>query len=277
MKYTKLNNGKTMPMIGFGTWQLVDRDELIKALEHAYNAGYRHIDTAAKYENHTIIRDFIKTKPRQELFITSKLWNDDHNNPEEALDKALEELGCGYLDLYLIHFPVNSHGDFDLKKLWKKMESFVDKEKVKSIGVANFGKKNLTKILSFCKIKPVVNQFELHPYLPQNELVEFCKDNDIQVISYSTLGSTQEDKPLVREDPIILEIAKKYKTTTSQVLLSYAIKRGCCVIPRSRSESHIKENSEVLNLSDEDMGKINKISTRVRYVDVPEFGEERFD
>lgn len=277
MACKKLNNGKELPVIGFGTWQLTDEEKLLNVLEAAYSIGYRHFDTAPIYENQTKIAKFIAEKDRKDLFITSKLWNTEHNDPSAALNKTLKELDISYLDMYLIHFPVNLNGEFNLEKLWRHMESFVKEGKVKSIGVANFGMKNLKKLLSFCEIKPVVDQIELHPYLPQKEIKEFCDKNDIVVISYSSLGSTKADLPLVREDPVIKKIAEKHNTTPSKVLLSYPITLGCCVIPRSSSKEHVKDNFECFNLDKEDIEMIDGIKTRCRYVNVEEFGPHRFD
>ncbi|CAG2100815.1 unnamed protein product [Medioppia subpectinata] len=181
----KLNNSLEMPVIGLGTWQLTDKKVLTKAINTAIDSNYRHIDTAAIYNNEDTIGEILEdlfennVVKREELFITSKLWNSDHEDVRNACETSLKKLKLDYLDLYLIHWPVSSIGEFNLKDVWTAMESLVIERKVKSIGVANFGIKNLTHLLSFCTIKPVVNQIEFHPYLPQREIRSFCSKHDI--------------------------------------------------------------------------------------------------
>lgn len=245
---------------------LNDRDTLLKALEWAYAAGYRHIDTASIYHNESIIGEFLRGKSRDELFITSKLWNDDHDNVESAIDSTLERLGIDCLDLYLVHWPVNSKGELNLRRLWEQMELCVTQKKTKSIGVSNFSVGHLSELLSFCRIQPAVNQIELHPYLPQTELRRFCIDHGIQIVCYSPLGSYSTGKDPVREDPVILGLAKKHSASASQVILSFLVGEGYCVLPRSSKEDHIRENCSLIELDEGDKEKIRGIKKRVRYV-----------
>lgn len=275
--YFNLNDGNRMPAIGMGTWQLTDREVLLKALEDAYEIGYRHIDTAAFYGNEQIIGEFLKKYKREEFFITTKLWNTDHDNVLAAANKSLENLGISHFDLYVVHWPVNLNGKFDVKKLWTQMESLVELKKAKSIGVSNFGIKNLTALLSICKIKPAVNQIELHPYLPQDEIRAFCKKKDILVISYSSLGSSSGGNKILRDDPTLNEIASARNITVAQLILSYLISEGIAVIPRSKSKDHLKSNLDLVDITNQEREKIKSIKIRERYVDPKEFGEHRFD
>jgi len=267
---------KPIPKIGMGTWQLTDKKELLNSLESAYQIGYRHIDTAAIYGNEEIIGEFIRTKNREDLFITTKLWCTEHENVEAACNKSLGKLGIEQVDLYLVHWPVNFNGEFKLRAVWEQMEGLVNHGKARYIGVSNFGVKNLKKLLEFCTIRPAVNQIELHPYMPQKEVREFCRENGIQVTSYSCLGSSGENGGL-REDPVVKELAKKYNTTACRVLIGYAAGVGCIVIPRSRSAVHLKENYNVLELTGKEIDKLDSLEKRKKCIDCKEFGESRFD
>ncbi len=277
VKSVKLNSGYEMPMMGFGTWLMDNQEELAKALEYTYDAGYRHIDTAMAYNNETIVGDFLKTKNRSEIFITTKLWNTDHHRVKEACEESLKKLGLDFIDLYLIHWPVAQGSQFDAEKVWQQMEELVAANKVRSIGVSNFGVKNLTKVLQTCKIKPAVNQIELHVHWPQSELRQFCSKHGIVVGSYSSLSSSLIDPTkTVRNDPDVMKLAKSKGVPPSVILLSFCVTLGCPVIPRSRSKHHIEENFNLIDLSDADMDLLHNIKTRVRYVDPP-FGPGRFD
>ncbi|KAG0433804.1 Aldose reductase [Dictyocoela muelleri] len=291
-KFVTLSNGNKMPSVGLGTWQITG-DSARKTIETALKLGYRHIDTSHVYENEKEIGEAISSSGvnRNELFIVSKLENSYHDNPEEGLNKTLSDLKIDYLDLYLIHWPVTFANDngktlyenekpilkpFEPEKVWKKMELLVDSGKVKSIGVCNFGKTNLKRVLNCCRIKPVVEQIEFHPYFQQREIVDFCHNNDIQVVAYSPLGSYKEDGPVLKNDNLISEIAKNMNCTTSQVILSWIRSQNICVVPRSKSEMHLKENMEYIKLDLSDIERINNIGINVRYIDHPDFGPNRF-
>lgn len=292
-KKVKLNSGYYMPMIGLGTWQADDEQLLEKSIRHAIKVGYRHIDTAHIYGNEKVIGRTLKKIfdegliKREDLFITSKMFNNFHHCPEKAIRISLDDLQLDYLDLYLIHWPVTFKNKeeggkseiepFDAVKLWKSMESFVEKGLVRSIGYSNFGKINTEKILKECKIKPAIAQFEIHPYLNQEDLVNYYQQKGITVVSYSSLGSTAPNKLKVREDKVILELAEKYKKTVAQIILSWLIMRDILVIPKSTSEKHIEENGKLFELEKEDFEKIQKLNKNYRYVDLPEWGPHRFD
>lgn len=298
-KKIELNNGYFMPMIGIGTWQSDDTEALERSIRYAIDAGYRHIDTAHIYGNEKALGDILKRLfdekkiKREDLFITSKLFNNYHKNPELGIKTSLKDLQLDYLDLYLIHWPVTFKTDennkpikkngetvieeFDPVGLWRHMESFVEKGYTRSIGYSNFGKINTEKILKVCKIQPAIAQFEIHPYLTQDDLVNYYQKKNIQVVSYSSLGSTAPNKLKVREDPSILRIAKKYNKTVSQVILSWLNMRNILVIPKSTNENHIKENADLFKLEDEDFKVISSLNRDYRYVDLAEWGPHRFD
>lgn len=273
----QLNSGYIIPQIALGTFKLTDEEVLSEVLDEAGRLGYSHIDTAKIYKNEHIIGKWISKNRRGDLFITTKLWNDDHDHVIEALDTSLEKLKTEYVDLYLVHWPVSTTGPFDIEKVWKQMEKAVELKKARSIGVSNFGIKNLTKLLSFCKIKPAVNQIELHPYFPQHEIREFCKNNDIQVEAYSTFGSGETTGLTPCTDPIINEIADEYSISPQQVILSFLIGEGLIVLPRTSSKTHLRENKEMVQLKSEDIEKIKSIKTRMKYIKCKSFGESRFD
>jgi len=274
----ELNNGRKIPAVGFGTWQLEDPKALTAALDDAYSAGYRLVDTAKIYGNEAVIGSWLKTKKRDELFITSKLWNSDHGRVGEACDGTLKRLGIECLDLYLVHFPVSSEQPFDAVAVWRDMEKLVAAGKARSIGVANFGRKNLTKILDVCKIKPAMCQVELHVYLQQKELREFCRSKGIAVTSYSSLGSSSCKENLkMRENQVVAAVAKKHGLSPEQILLSFPRALGCCIIPRSKSKAHIISNRKLAQLDGDDLKQLAALDCGHRFVDLPEFGEHRFD
>jgi len=301
-KRFSLNSGYEIPAIGLGTYKVQGLEKLRSTIRSAISMGYRHIDTAYKYCNESDIGTVLKELfdegilKRSDIFLTSKLWCTQHKDPERALDGSLKCLKLDYLDLYLIHFPVTFKVDnncveicgddglpiieeFDAVDLWGKMEDMVRSGKVRSIGVSNFGVYNMTKILNSATIKPAVAQFELHPYLKQKELLKFCEDNNIRVVAYSSLGSTQDqqkDVPIVRKDERILKIGRKYDKTAPQVILSHQVQQGIAVIPKSVNLAHLKENLELFHLDEEDKKVLDGIDFCYRYINVEELGKDAF-
>ncbi|CCE63269.1 hypothetical protein TPHA_0E01760 [Tetrapisispora phaffii CBS 4417] len=282
-----LNDGNQLPYVGLGTWQSKENDAY-KAVVAALKAGYRHIDTAAIYGNEEEVGRAIKDSGvrRSEIFVTTKLWGTQHRHPDDALNQSLERLGLDYVDLYLMHWPVpindaqckkdnnylqipmNEDGTRDLDlaswdfiKTWELMQA-LPKSKVKSIGVSNFSINNIKDLLASPGNKevPVVNQVELHPLLPQFELVEFCKSKNIVVEAYSPLGST--GAPIL-ELGTINEVSKKLAIPPANVVFSWLIQRKIVVLPKSVTESRIISNLQTMELPAEEFSKLNNISSEV--------------
>jgi diketogulonate reductase-like aldo/keto reductase len=298
--YLTLNTGGRMPMIGLGTWN-ADRDKVDQAIDYAISeCGYRQLDCAAVYHNEKEIGESLgkifaggKIK-REEVFITSKLWNHAHakENVAAACKDTLQDLKLEYLDLYLVHWGVavskmakySELVDEDgflitekvpMQETWVAMEDLKKSGLVKNIGVANFTAPMIIDLLSYARVIPVVNQIELHPYLQQTALVEFCQYKGIAVTAYSPLGSPAgaEDKPLLLEDKTINEIARRHGKSPAQVLIRWAVERNTGVIPKSTTPERIKENIEVFDfeLSKEDKNAISKLDRKLRYVDPVEW------
>lgn len=304
MKTLKFDNGDTMDAIGLGTWKSRG-DDLKQAVIDALHAGYRHIDTAATYGNEDVIGEalaevFSEGKiSREDLFITSKLWNDSHGEGQviPALKDSLKKLGVDYLDLYLIHWPVAfRHGvsfpqkpddylsleEAPIIDTWKQMEEAKTKRLAKHIGVSNFSVKKLKDLISKATIKPEMNQVELHPLLPQKSLLEYCKSEGIHLTAYSPLGSRDRsdsmkanDEPNMFEIEIFKEIAERHNVSVPQILIAWHAHRGCAVIPKSTTKKHISANLEAakISLSDADMEKIDQVGISYRYINGKFFEE----
>lgn len=291
MKYVKLNTGNNMPIIGLGTWKS-STGEVYQAIRWALKLGYKHFDCASIYNNQEEIgqafADAFKEDnlKREDIFITSKLWNDSHN-PQDvlpALKQTLKDLKLDYLDLWLMHWPIaqkkgtllpNNDDDMislsqlDLNITYKEMEKAQKQGLSKAIGVSNFGQKNLEHIISECEIIPAVNQIESHPYLTQTELIDFCNKNMISVTAYSPLGSgTSSDEYNLLKDKTIVKLAQKLNITPAQVLLSWQINRGVVVIPKSVNEQHLRDNLKAINiqLDSQDMKEIEDLNKNYRYI-----------
>jgi diketogulonate reductase-like aldo/keto reductase len=300
--FITLNTGAKMPIVGLGSWKS-PKDQVGQAVEYAIlECGYRHIDCASVYRNEKEIGFILKEifssgkVKREDVFITSKLWNDSHarNDVESAYKKTLADLQIDYLDLYLIHWAVASPKDLgddpvdkngmiitapvSIQETWQAMEKLLSDKLVKAIGVANFTGPMIIDLLTYAKVVPAINQIELHPYNQQAKLVNFCKQKKIEVTAYSPLGSPannkkQENPPKLFEDEKIKILANKYNKTPAQVLIRWAIQRGTVAIPKSVTVGNIKNNIEVFDfkLSDDDMNEVARLDKRHRFVDPSEW------
>ncbi|ORX42849.1 aldo-keto reductase [Piromyces finnis] len=276
-----LNTGAKMPIIGLGTF-LSEPGKVTHAVKTALKVGYRHIDCAYYYKNEKEVGQGIQEGlkenglKRENIFVTSKLWNTFHR-PElvaKGLEHSLKDLQLNYVDLYLVHWPFSqkpgSEGfgkdieDIPYIDTWREMEKLYKSGKAKAIGVSNCNVDMLKDLLAKAEIKPVVNQIENNPYLPQPRLVKYCQDNNIQITAYCPLG--RATNPNLLDDPIINEIAKKNNMTPAQVVLSWNAQRNIIVIPKSITPSRIEENFKMTKLSKEDFEKINGITIRQRGV-----------
>ncbi|ORX69074.1 Aldo/keto reductase, partial [Linderina pennispora] len=274
-----LNTGAKMPIIGFGTW-LGKNDILAKVVEEAIRAGYRHIDTAWMYDTEAAVGEGIRNSgiARSEIFVTTKLWNSFHRPEDVAtgLSESLAKLGLDYIDLYLMHGPLCvsepvAHTDgihesdlqIDVVDTYRAMEKLLETGRVKAIGVSNFSAARLEHLLANTTVVPAVNQVELHPYLPQPKLVEFCQSKGITITGHSPLGSIAKFN--LREDPVINEIARERGVSAAQVLLAWGVKRGYSVIPKTNCQERLVENFERIEITDEDFSRINGITFRARF------------
>lgn len=293
-----------MPTIGLGTWKSAP-GEVAKAVTWALEAGYRHIDCAAIYQNEQEVGNALKEAfdkglvKREDVFVTSKLWNNRHQRDQvsKGLEQTLKDLKLDYLDLYLIHWPISLKSDVKfpekgedfltykevpLEETWAGMEEIKEKGKARHIGVSNFNISKLKEIMANASENPEMNQIELHPYLPQNKLVEFCKSHGLGITAYSPLGSSdrpkarrKEDDPVLMEDPTINDLAKRNKCTPAQLLIAYILHRELVVIPKSANKDRIKQNLEAakVKLSAEEMNLIHKVGHKFRYIDGTFFTE----
>ncbi|MER2256599.1 aldo/keto reductase [Terribacillus saccharophilus] len=258
MNHVTLNNGVKMPQLGFGVWQVGD-EEATAAVAKALEVGYTSIDTAMIYKNEAGVGKAIKEANvnREDLFITTKVWNSDQgfDNTIAAFEASLERLGLEYVDLYLIHWPTPQYDEY--VDTFKALEKLYKDGRVKAIGVCNFEIEHLERLLKETEIVPVLNQVECHPYLAQNELKDFCKKHDIFVEAWSPLDQGGD----VLKDEVVTAIAEKLGKTAAQVVLRWHLQNDTIVIPKSVTPSRIEENFQVFDfeLSAEDMDAINKL------------------
>ncbi len=298
MKYFILPSGDRIPRLGLGTWKS-DDGAAYKAIREAIRIGYRHIDCAARYGNEAEIGQALSDAisagdvARDELWITSKLWCNAHrtDDVQPSLQQTLDDLQIDYLDLYLIHWPVAikrevefpskaedlvSLDEVPIKETWMALESCVDQGLAKYIGISNFKEETIQELLEYCRIRPLVNQVEAHPFLQQKELLSFCDRERIILTAYSPLGSKdrparliQDDEPMLMEHPEVLDIAAQYGVSPAQILIAWAICRGTAVIPKSANPDRLFQNFRAgdLELACESMDRLAKLDRNYRFID----------
>lgn len=255
-----LSNGIKMPMIGFGTYLITDAKEAYDSVRYAIDAGYRHIDTAALYQNEEAVGKAIRECgiDRSEIFLVTKMWNSEHGYDKalKAFDASLKRLGLDYIDLYLIHWPKPQN-----KETWRAFEHIYRQGLAKAIGVSNFHRHHLDDLLPSADIKPMVNQVEFHPYLVQKGLVDFCQQNGIVYEAWSPLMQGK-----IFDVPFLQQLSIKYQRTISQIVLRWSIELGVVTIPKSTNPKRIKENLDIFSfdLEKSDIDKITQLDKNKR-------------
>ncbi|KAI1711464.1 aldo/keto reductase family domain-containing protein [Ditylenchus destructor] len=292
----KLNSGYDMPIFGLGTWNS-QPGEVESALKIALSYGYRLIDCAYEYENQREIGAALKKVfaegkiKREDVFITSKVWNTFHSYDmaRKNVDLILEEFGIDYVDLCLIHWPTGYqeggdlfpkqdgkilNSDVDYLETWKALESKVKEGKIRSIGLSNFNAKQIQRVIDNCEIRPVNLQIELHPYLQNKDLVSYCKSQSITVTAYCPLGNPtmpfhKAGDPNILHDENVSRIAKNHNKTNAQVVLKALVQMGVVPIPKSANEKRIKENFDIwdFNLSEDELKQIEQLDRGMRFLD----------
>ena len=292
------HGGGRMPALGFGTL-IPDPAVTISATRDALEAGYRHLDCAERYRNEREVGEALRAAlaaggvAREDIFVTTKLWNSNHRpeRVEPAFNASLERLGLDYLDLYLIHTPFafqpgdeqdprDANGDviydkdITLLDTWGAMEELVDHGRCRAIGLSDIGLNELRPLYEAARIKPAVVQVEAHPYLPETELLEFCKEKEIVFLAFAPLGHGIRPGPL--EDPVISQIATRIGKTPAQVLLAWAIQRGGALLTTPKTVARARENLDISALPEDAFDQINRIETRQRFNEVVKTGSPGF-
>jgi diketogulonate reductase-like aldo/keto reductase len=256
----KLNNGTEIPYFGFGTYQIkgtAAKESVLTALE----AGYRYIDTAAAYGNEKEVGEAVRESrlPRNEIFISTKLWNEDqgYDTAFEAFERSLDELGLKYIDLYLLHWPVTGMR----LESWRALENIVKTDRCNAIGVCNFTIEHLGELLESVNIVPAVNQVEFNPFLFQKELLDYCKSKDIRLSAYTPLSRGRK-----LDHPILRDLSGKYRKTPAQILIRWAIEHELIVIPKSENKKRIFENADIFDftITQIDMKKLDALNEGFR-------------
>ncbi|PIR83908.1 aldo/keto reductase [Candidatus Kaiserbacteria bacterium CG10_big_fil_rev_8_21_14_0_10_51_14] len=250
----RLNNGIEMPILGLGTWNMTDA-EAENSVMLALEADYRLIDTARLYGNEWGVGKAVRESgiPREDMFVTTKLWPTDFGNPKQAFDESLKRLGLEYIDLYLIHWPVAEMP----QSLWRALEKIYESKKVRAIGVSNYGIGDIEKLLEYAVIPPAVNQIKFSPFDYAEEILRCCQQHDIIVEAYSPLTRGSQ-----LDHPLIVELSKKYKKTPAHIMIRWCIEHETIPIPKSTHKQRIEENRDVFDFSidEKDMRALDSLS-----------------
>jgi diketogulonate reductase-like aldo/keto reductase len=257
-KTYELSNGTAMPLVGYGTWRITPDEAADKTVRTALDMGYRHVDTAKIYGNERGVGKAVRESgiPREEIFVTTKLWGDDqpYDKAMRAIDESLARLGLEYVDLYLIHWPTEMRTE-----AWRAMQDIYRSGKAKAVGVSNYTVRDLKELLDTAEVAPMVNQVEFDPFIYENqkELLSYCREHDIVVQAYSPLARHSRDV-----SPEIEKIAMRLGNTPSQVILRWCAQHGTAPLPRSANPQHIRENLDIFEfeLSETDMETIDALS-----------------
>lgn len=257
-----LNDGRAIPRLGLGVWQTTGGDE-VRAVRYALEAGYRHIDTAAIYKNEAGVGQAIRESgvPREEIWLTTKLWNDDirAGTAREGMEASLERLGVDYVDLYLLHWPVEGR-----LAAWDALEAMREEGLCRSIGVSNFMTEHLTELLAHGSVVPAINQIELHPYLQQRDVQALCEEKGIAVQGWSPLIQGK-----FKDEPLFAEIGEAHGKSAAQVVIRWALQKGFVTIPKSKNQGRIVENAQVFDfaLGAEEVARIDALERGERFAD----------
>lgn len=263
----QLNNGYNMPMLGLGVYKAVGEHEVETAISHAFDAGYRLVDTASVYKNEEGVGRAIKACkiPREEIFVTTKVWNNAQRvgDIEGAFNRSLERLQLDYVDLYLIHWPVPGCS----KDTWREFERIYRSGRIKAIGVSNFSPVQLEELAAVSEITPAVNQIEFHPLWNQADTLAYCNDKNIAVQAYAPLA-----RGAYLTNEVLLNLAAKHQKTPAQIGLRWLVQKGVSVIPKSTHKDRIISNSEIFDfeLTELDMHVLDELNQNYRSASVPE-------
>lgn len=266
MEYTMLNNGVKMPLLGFGVYMMTDLEECEKSVLHAIETGYRLLDTSSAYFNEEAVgRAIIKSGiPREELFVTTKLWIQDagYENAKAGFETSLQKLGLDYLDLYLIHQPCG-----DCYGSWRAMTELYQEGRIRAIGVCNFNSDRLVDFVMNNELPPAINQVEFHPYFQQKKAEEIMREYDVQMEAWSPLGHGGKG---ILENDVLVSIGKRYGKTPAQIILRWDIERGIATIPKSVRKERIEENFDVFDfhLTTEEITAIDQLDRNDHIADL---------
>ena len=257
----KLNDGMTMPLFGLGVWRLESGKETRDAVSYALELGYKHIDTASMYNNEEDVGVAIQESslPREKLFITTKVNSSElgYDSTLEACERSLKKLKLTYLDLFLIHKPVEGYR----QNTWKALEKLKHESICRSIGVSNFSPKHLNEIFKICEFIPAVNQIEMNPFLAQKNISEFCRSKNIHITGYCPLARTEKSN-----DPTLVNVANECGKTWAQVMVRWGLQKQLTIIPKSANPERIRENSDVFNfeLNEKQMQRLDDLDEGFR-------------